>query len=123
MRASGARFNRSWAGLTLLATGLLAALTFGFSTSPFRILPGAEFYDALALRLLHGQWDVPFQGIGPEALGLGGKDYGYFGPAPALLRMVPLLVAPALNGRLSQLSVLAAIVCLIVYGCRLVRLC
>jgi hypothetical protein len=123
MRASGARFNRSWAGLTLLAVGLLAALTFGFSTSPLKSLPGGEFYDALALRLLKGHWDVPFQAIGTEALVLEGKYYGYFGPAPALLRMVPLLVAPALNGRLSQLSVLAAIVCLIVYGCRLARLC
>src|SRR6185295_13956481 len=123
MSASRSRLNLSWAGLTLLAVGLLGALTFGFSTSPLKSLPGGEFYDALALRLLHGQWDVPFQAIGTEALVLDGKYYGYFGPAPALLRMGPLLVAPALNGRLSQLSVLAAIVCLIVYGCGLVRLC
>ena len=50
-----------------------------------------SFYDAQALSMIDGHLDVPPQAIAFEAYIFQGKTYGYFGIAPALLR-IPLLI-------------------------------
>lgn len=51
----------------------------------------SSFYDAQALSIIAGHLDVPREAIGFEAYIFQGKAYGYFGIAPALLR-IPLLI-------------------------------
>src|SRR5438477_2304930 len=51
----------------------------------------SSFYDAQALSIITGHLDVPREAIGFEAYMVNGKAYGYFGIAPALLR-IPLLI-------------------------------
>jgi hypothetical protein len=64
------------------------------------------FYDAEALSMLDGRFDVPPGAIGDEAFIFQGKAYGYFGIAPALLRL-PLVVAfENMDGRWSRLMML-----------------
>ena len=67
-----------------------------------------EFYDAQAQSLLEGRIDVPPDAIGPEAFVHDGKSYGYFGPTPALARLPLEVFMPAMYGRWSRASMLAA---------------
>lgn len=60
-----------------------------------------QFYDHQAASLLEGRLDVPKEALGEEAFLFEGKIYGYFGPAPALLR-VPFNLAGTGFGRLSR---------------------
>ncbi len=66
------------------------------------------FYDAQAQSLLEGRIDVPPEAIGPEAFVHNGKSYGYFGPTPALARLPLQVFMPAMHGRWSRVSMLAA---------------
>ncbi len=66
------------------------------------------FYDAQAQSLLEGRIDVPPEAIGPEAFVHNGKSYGYFGPTPALARLPLQVFMPAMYGRWSRASMLAA---------------
>jgi hypothetical protein len=65
-----------------------------------------EYYDGQAQSLLHGRIDVPMQSILAERFERNGKYYGYFGPTPALPRMVLNLLMPSMYGRWSRLSML-----------------
>jgi hypothetical protein len=67
--------------------------------------PFGTFYDALGESILAGRLDVPEVDIGAEAFIVGGKSYGYFGPTPALARIVLNWLWPAHNRRWSRLSV------------------
>jgi hypothetical protein len=46
-----------------------------------------QFFEGQATAILHGHLNVPLSAIGPEAIELHHRFYGYFGPAPALLRI------------------------------------
>jgi hypothetical protein len=66
------------------------------------------FYDAYARSILHGHFDVPRPAIGLEAFTFEGKTYGYFGIAPALLRIPLVLIFPNMDGQWSRVMMLAA---------------
>lgn len=67
-----------------------------------------NFYDLQARALLHGRWNVPNGSLAFEGIVRNGKTYIYYGPFPALLRMPVLVFSHALDGRLTQLSMLLA---------------
>lgn len=66
------------------------------------------FYDAQARSILHGHLDVPRAAIGDEAFTFEGKTYGYFGIAPALLRIPLVLAFKDMDGRWSRLMMMIA---------------
>jgi hypothetical protein len=65
-----------------------------------------QFYDAQAQSLLHGRIDVVKEAIDREAFVHNGKYYGYFGPTPALPRILLNLLLPGMYGHWSRLSML-----------------
>ena len=77
------------------------------------------FYDAQAHALLGGHWDIPAGKLGFEAFLIDGKQYMYFGPFPALLRLPIAAVTDSLDGELTQLSMLLAFAVLMVATIRL----
>ena len=76
--------------------------------------PFGEIQDAQARSLFHGRWNVPASAVGIEGFLVHGKYYTYFGPFLALLRMPVLLVTSGLDGRLTIMSMLGALVVLLV---------
>ena len=70
--------------------------------------PFCQFYDAQAISLLDGRLDVPPAAIGDEAFIVGGKTYGYFGIAPALLRLPLVIAFEGMDGRWSRLMMMIA---------------
>ncbi len=64
------------------------------------------FYDFQAGSLLQGRWDVPEDALGAEAFVVEGRNYGYFGPTPALLR-IPFVLFQIAVGQLSRPFMLA----------------
>ena len=68
------------------------------------------FFDAQARALLHGRLAVAPGAVSFEGFRVGGQTYLYFGLVPALLRVPVLLLTHRLDGRLTQLSMLLAIV-------------
>ena len=77
-----------------------------------------SFYDAQGRALLHGHLAVPAASASFEGFVIGGRTYTYFGLVPAILRLPILLVTHALDGRLTQLSMLLALIVLLVSGAR-----
>jgi hypothetical protein len=67
-----------------------------------------DFFDAQARSLLHLRWDVPRRVVDGEGFRIGGKEYIYFGPWPALLRLPLAAVTRRFDGRLSELSMALA---------------
>ena len=80
------------------------------------------YYDAQARAILHGRLDVPPEAIGFEAFVRDGKSYGYFGIAPALLRVPLLLLFPHMDGHWSRLMMLIGAGLSILYAYRLLLL-
>ncbi|HEX5657899.1 MAG TPA: hypothetical protein VFX59_11925 [Polyangiales bacterium] len=76
----------------------VATLTYG----QFKLLDFNEgftnYYDALGESMMDGRFDVPPEAIGNEAFILGGKTYGYFGPTPALPRLLLNALFPHFRG-------------------------
>lgn len=72
--------------------------------------PLAGFYDAQAHAFLDLRWDVPAEALSVEAFTVDGRSYMYFGPTPALLRLPVAAVTDTFDGRLTQPSMLAALV-------------
>jgi hypothetical protein len=70
--------------------------------------PFARLFDIQARALLRGDIAVPNGSLGIEAFREGDREYLYFGPLPALLRMPVLALTDSLDGRLTALSILAA---------------
>jgi hypothetical protein len=64
-----------------------------------------NFYDFQAAGLLHGHIDVPPEAIPNEAFVVHGRDYGYFGPTPALMR-IPFVTIDLAFGKLSRVFML-----------------
>jgi len=65
-----------------------------------------NFYDYQATSLLQGRLDVPYDAIGGEAFVHAGKNYGYFGITPALLRL-PAVVFGLAFGELTRALMVA----------------
>jgi hypothetical protein len=80
------------------------------------------FYDAYARAILHGHVDVPRSAIGLEAFTFEGKTYGYFGIAPALLRIPLVLIFPNMDGQWSRVMLLAAATTSLVCAYALLRM-
>jgi hypothetical protein len=77
-----------------------------------------SFFDAQGRALLHGHLAVPPSSVSFEGFLVGGHTYMYFGPVPALLRLPVLLFTHALDGRMTQLSMLLALIVLLDAGAR-----
>jgi hypothetical protein len=79
----------------------------------------SRFYDAQAESLLDLRWDVPPQVLGVEGFRMDDGDYIYFGPWPAVLRMPLAAVTDAFEGRLTQVSMLLALLVALAFTLRL----
>ncbi len=79
----------------------------------------SDFYDAQARALFHGHWNVPPSVVQLEGFVVKGRTYLYYGPFPALIRMPILLVTSSLDGRLTQLSILLAMLVALICTSRL----
>jgi len=118
-----ARARRSFTTATT-AGAAVALLLFVWMLGSGRWDLGAQqvfgnFFDIQARSLLHGHWDIPPHSIAFEGFRTGGKVYTYFGPWPAVLRMPVLAVTSRLDGRLTQASLILALVVLLVFTGRL----
>ena len=79
-------------------------------------------YDSLAQQLLRAEADVDPKAISFEGLRRDGKTFMYFGPFPALLRIVPNALLPSLSGQWGRLSCfVAATLCAVAFGFAVVR--
>ena len=87
--------------LWMLAIGRLDLLHSG---------PLDSFFDSQTRALFDGHWDIPRGELGFEAFIVDDKAYTYFGLWPSALRMPIFAVTDAYDGRLTQLSILAAFV-------------
>jgi hypothetical protein len=81
---------------------------------------GSDFYDVQAHSLLDLRWDVPRSSLFLEGFDVDGKVYMYFGPFPALLRLPVAAITDEFDGRLGQVSMLAAFVVAMFFTVRLV---
>ncbi len=80
------------------------------------------FYDAQALSMIDGRFDVPPAAIGSEAFIFHGKAYGYFGIAPALLRIPLVIVFEGMEGRWSRLMMMIGCAINLICAYRILRL-
>ncbi len=96
--------------LSLLAfiSIVLFAFATHFSGSIFGPEICGEAFDSLAVGMLDGRSDVDPKSIKGEAFRIGGKTYMYFGPFPAILRIVLHQIWPKEYGKFSRFSVLLA---------------
>ena len=80
----------------------------------------SEFYDQQAHSLLRGHFAVNSDYLGIEAFTVGGSSNIYQGPVPAVLR-IPIIAifGHSLDGRLTQLSMLAGFIVAVVFAARL----
>jgi hypothetical protein len=113
------RFRRA-----ALVGGLLALLVFFWMVNagqlnPFHAERFGNFYDIQAHSLLDLRWDVPAKQVVFEGFLVDGKTYVYFGPVPALLRLPVVALTDSLDGRLTQVSMLAAFAVAMVFVTRL----
>src|SRR5215218_6915694 len=113
------RFRRA-----ALIGGLLAVPVFFWMVNagqlnPFHAERFGNFYDIQAHSLLDLHWNVPAKQVAFEGFLIDGKTYLYFGPVPALLRLPVVAITDSLDGRLTQISMLAAFAVAIVFVTRL----
>jgi hypothetical protein len=112
-RAGRRRLARAW-----LIGGVPTFLVYAWVLmaerwSPLQVQFFDNFYDAQARSLFHGRLDVPREVVGFEGFLIDGKTYIYFGPFPALLRMPIMALTDRFDGRLTTLSMLAAMAVLV----------
>ncbi|MGH9027990.1 MAG: hypothetical protein ACRDWD_18050 [Acidimicrobiia bacterium] len=107
--SNGRRYAVAWL-LGSLAAALLFVWMLNVGRADFFQAQrfGGTFFDEQARALADGHWDLPTTNLGPEAYIVDGKAYIYFGPVPALLRFPILALTDNLDGRLTQVSMLAA---------------
>jgi hypothetical protein len=79
----------------------------------------SDFYDAQARAWLHGQWDIDPQTLNVEAFFRGEKAFMYQGPVPALSRLPVVAFTERLDGRLTAVSMLAALCATLCFCLRL----
>lgn len=78
-------------------------ITYG-TGNPFWQERLSSSYDSLARNLSKGSAEVAESEIGWEGFEIGSKRYMYFGPLPALLRILPLELFPSRFGQWGRLS-------------------
>jgi hypothetical protein len=127
--ASSTPLERRWFAQhgQVLASFALCLLVLGWFVTwgDWRLFDAERFggyYDAQARSILQGRLDVPPAAIGFEAFVRNGKSYGYFGVAPALLRMPLLLLFPHMDGHWSRLMMLIGAGLSMLYAYRLMLL-
>ena len=108
------RFTRASACGGTLATFVFCWMITNARFDFFATEPFGAIQDAQARSLFHGRWDVPASTVGFEGFLVHGKYYTYFGPFLALVRMPVLAVTNRLDGRLTIVSMLIALVVLLV---------
>jgi len=79
----------------------------------------SSFYDLQGRALLHGHLAVPNGSASFEGFVIDGHTYVYFGLVPSLFRLPFLAVTHGLDGRMTQLSMLAGFVVLLLAGAKL----
>jgi hypothetical protein len=79
----------------------------------------SNFFDFQARSLLDGRLDVPSGSLGIEGFIEQGKEYMYFAPLPALLRMPVLSTTTEYDGKLTLLSMALAFVLMLVMTAKL----
>lgn len=112
------RIHRTWLAVAAAGTLAFAAIV---TCGTFRLGYAetfGDFYDYQAESLLQGRLDVPWEAIGGEAFVHGGKNYGYFGPTPALLRL-PFIIFDLEFGRLTR-PLMIAMFAVTLFACYLV---
>jgi hypothetical protein len=77
------------------------------------------FYEIQAHAFRQLRWNVPFGSLGIEAFQIGSKQYEYYGPFPALLRMPLMFLFPSMDGRWTGPFMLLALVIALVASTRL----
>jgi hypothetical protein len=95
-----------WALLLVAGCGIIFAWL--ITNGTFKLLYPewfGNFYDYQARSLLHRRLDVPIEAIDDEAFVVHGKYYGYFGIAPAILR-IPFVALNFGFGELSRIFML-----------------
>jgi len=118
-RGARRRFWRAAAIGGLLALPVFYWMVNGGQLNPFHAEPFSGFYDAQAHSLLDLHWDVPAKDVTFEGFRIDGKTYLYYGPVPAVLRMPVLAITDSLDGKLTQVSMLAAFAVALVFVSRL----
>jgi len=90
----------------LLHTWMLTAGTWNL----LRWERSAEFHEAQARAILHGSLAMDLRVLGIESFARGPNAYMYFGPVPSIYRLPVVAVTRDLDGRLSTISMLVALV-------------
>lgn len=118
-RADRGRLRRVWAAVAapvlLLNWWVLTRGRWG----PFQSRQLGDVFDAQARSLMDGRWDVPPEVTQFEGVLVDGQNQIYFGPLPALARIPLFVFTDRFDGRLSVLSMFAAMVVLAVGAYRL----
>jgi hypothetical protein len=107
-RAGRRRLRRAWLLGAVPTLIVFAWVLMALQWAPLQVQYFDNFYDAQARSLFDGRLDVPREVTGFEGFLIDGKTYIYFGPFPSLLRMPILAATDRLDGRLTTLSMLAA---------------
>ena len=118
-RADARRLRRAWAAGATLVLAAFTWLIMAGRWAPLQRLYFDGFFDAQGRAFLDGRWDVDPEVVGFEGFQVDGRTYIYFGPWPAVLRLPVLLVTDRLDGRLTTLSMILAMVVLAVASHRL----
>ena len=91
---------------------LFLLLLWNFGFHPLRTaLPGgafSDFYDLQAVSLMNGRLDIEAGEAGIEAFVVNGKEFLYFPPGPAILRLPVMVFTDHWDGKLTALSMLLA---------------
>lgn len=111
------RVATTWGAVVAAVPFLMVLWDFGIR--PFRTaVQGrifSNFYDIQARALMHGHLDVPKDSLAIEAFRIGGRDYMYFPPFPAVLRMPVLALTDRFDGRMTAVSMVLAWVVLVAF--------
>ena len=113
------RFRRAALAGALLASPIFYWMVNAGQLNPFHAERFGNFYDIQAHSLLDLHWNVPAKQVAFEGFLIDGKTYLYFGPVPALLRLPIVAITDSLDGRLTQVSMLAAFAVALLFVTRL----
>jgi len=117
---TAARAKRSPSRRFAIGIGIAAALSllpylavlWDFGIAPFRTAVNggifSNFFDLQARAIMHGHLYVPKGSLTIEGFVVNGREYTYFPPGPALLRIPVLLFTHRFDGRLTAISMLLA---------------
>jgi len=105
------RFTRAWVAGSLVSTLAYWWMVAEGRLNLFRYHSlNSDFYDAQAHSMLHGKLEIPLRILKIEGFTHDGKQYTYFPPFPAFLRLPFAAVTHSLDGKLTALSLLLAFV-------------